>query len=132
MTDAVPTEGEVNQTATLVDTALKDAETLGDTAAETAAEAYVPFLNWPIIKQLFEYAVDSISALGVKFLELRGTFLISEFDSRVERNAVQAELAKLTADANAKASAGTISADEAAWLKAVSGLIHSDGSATPQ
>lgn len=121
-----------NTPAEVLDTVIKDAETIGNTAAESVAITYLPFLGWPVVRQLFEAALGWISGSLAKALELQGTFWIIEFETPVEMNAAQAQLKKLQKDAQSKLSAGTISADEAAWLKAVSNFLHSDGSATPQ
>lgn len=137
MTDITP---PVNTGATILDTVIKDAETAGDAAADTAIDAVaiaaVPLLGLPIINQIFTsvvaWIVSSLSNLLGKGLQLTGTFFIVEFQSQTEMESAKSSLIQLQKDAMAKASSGTITADEAAWLAAVSAFIRSDGSASPQ
>lgn len=121
-----------NIAAETLDTAMADANIAGDALIESAAVAAEPWLGLPIISSLFNGAVSWITGFFSKGLQLLGTYWIIEFQDADEMNGAQATLQQLQKDALAKASAGIITADEQAWLNAVSSFIHSNGSAKPK
>lgn len=53
---------------------------------ETAARAQWPFLNWPIVSQVFSWILGQLSARATYELQTAGTFAVIEFQTRSERD----------------------------------------------
>lgn len=73
--------------------------------AIVAAKAYVPFLNWPVFKQVFEFLVDRIAGLIETELALYISFMVIQ--SRNDANAKAANVAS----ENLKKAIGAVSPD---------------------
>jgi hypothetical protein len=120
-----------NTAANIVDTIIVTAAEAGEAAAEAAAFTYVPFLNYPIIKQLFEAAMDWLNQFMRKPVELGATILIIQFETAEEKFS----FISATQDLQVAQTGGDplqIQAARLAFADAASKLIHIDGSATPK
>lgn len=120
-----------NKTAAGVDTAIADGTLAAEQAVEKAAEASAPFLAFPFIKQCFEAFANWLMGVASKTGQLALTFVITRVQTAEEGSALDqankaVEAAILSGDANAITSA------EAAFQKAQSSAVNSDGSAQPQ
>lgn len=61
--------------------------TIGLVAGKAALRIYLPWLNWPIISQLFNLIVDRYGAMIDKEFQLGATFLIIDIQTDAEKRA---------------------------------------------
>ena len=126
-----------NATATTVNTDVNDvvkaAEQIAITAEETALDTAAPFFAVPVIKEI----TDEVLTLGTEYLggkisvavQQVGTFVVIDTQVSSEKSGISAALATLML-AEKSGNAQAIQEAIAAYAKAQSALINSDGSAT--
>lgn len=126
------TADTINQT---IDSAVKSGETLAEKAIETAIETAAPnpFL-WPVVKQVEEFAVEElVQYIGKEVsvnLQQFDTFIVIDTQVSGEKKGISQVLANLMS-AEKSGDQNAIQAAVAAYQKAQSALVNSDGAATP-
>lgn len=95
--------------------------------AEAAAKAYVPFLNLPVVSQVFDFLCARFGDLMYSNLAVGTTFLVLDFQTNEEKKAFSDAMTELAA------SRQTGDPDEHARAlqkakDAFDRLVHSDGS----
>lgn len=120
-----------NSTAVAGDSVVSGIEPIVEQAIDTAAESAVPFLNTPIIKQLFEELVHIFSEAEFKQIALLVTFTIIDGQVDHEETDFSAALTAYKA-ALAKGDPNEIAQALANFKIAAQNLGHADGSATPK
>ncbi len=98
--------------------------------ATTAARAYVPFLNLPVVPQLFGFLSGKLGDLMYAEIAIGTTFAVIDFQTSHEKDAFTDAMealkaSRLTGDADAIAKARQEAKDK------FDRLIRSDGSAHP-
>lgn len=97
-------------------------------ALQVAAIAELPWLGWPVIKQLFGLLLNTIAGYIYKYLAQAATFEIIDLQTEAEQSAYAAAVGKLqTAISTGDQDATTQGIDE--FKKSLGSLIHFDGSA---
>lgn len=95
-------------------------------SVETYAKAQLPFLNWPVISQLFDYCVQKLASLIQVQLENFVAFSIINIQVESENAAYQQAIMDLqTAYHNGDSNA--ITQAEGNFRTTLSGLVHWDG-----
>lgn len=125
------TPTDTNNTANTVSKVEGVVVDTGETAIETAIEAYVPVLATPGLKQLWEMAFEWLINKFKAFLQFASIKGVIDLQVNKEAGAVtDATTALKTADATGDANAIAKAKQDAA--DAIQNLMHSDGSAKPQ
>ena len=120
-----------NSAAGTVDTIIADVNTAGVQLVEKLAIADVPFLGFPIIKQIFQFALGWLDGYISKAIQLGATFGIIDIQVGAEKNALSQALLNVIA-AEKTGDAAQIKAAIQAYANAQSALVNDDGSATPK
>ena len=121
----------VNQAASAVNLALKQLiEGAGSQVVETTLIAQYPWLGLPVVKQIFEFALEKVSGLIYQQAANAATKVVIDFQVSGEKSNVyktfqNLQTALLSKDEKAIAQASKDLDD------AYARLIHSDGSASP-
>lgn len=121
----------VNTTAQTVDGILQnDIEAIAVTALEKYAEAQLPFLLTPVVKEIFEYIVQDISdALFVQLAKVVTLEIINIQTGTEKNNYMNAEGALRAALLKGDPDGITLARQN--YKTALGALIHADGSFTP-
>jgi hypothetical protein len=98
--------------------------------ATTAARAYVPFLNFPVVSQLFSFFAGKFGDLMYQEMALATTFAVIDFQTSHERDAFTEAMEALRAAKTAGDPDAISKARQDAKDK-FDRLVHSDGSAHP-
>lgn len=126
--DAPTTE---NPVATVVNSILKELiENVGETAAEAAIIADVPWLGVPVVKQVFEYLLGFVGSYIYKQAAWGATKIIIDVQTKMEASAAYSAFQNLQM-AIASGDPGAITKASQDLDKAYAALIHFDGSAPP-
>ncbi len=80
----VPTT--INVPATLANKALKIAMDFATDSARAAMLSQAPWLGAPVVSQVFDYILGQLSGYFYKFIALKSTFAIINFQSEAERD----------------------------------------------
>ncbi len=99
--------------------------------AVTAAKIYVPFLNFPVVSQVFGFLMGKFGDIMYVELALGTTFSIIDHQTKAEKIAFDEAMAALAASRQA---AGDYDEHARALQRAKDAfdrLVHSDGSARP-
>lgn len=119
-----------NRTAGIVNRVERGAVDLGFAALKAAAKVYLPFLNWPVVSQLFDYILGKASDfLYVWFAEL-STFTIIDHQTQSEKRAYQQSLVDLK-KAEAQGDQNAIDQAHKKLKEDLARLVRWDGSAHP-
>lgn len=124
----LPTE---NKLASEVDAAISSGAGAAETAIEKAAETSEPALNFPVLKQLFEFFVHWILGVASSTGQVLITFGITRTQAKGENTSL-IEAEKKVQSAIQSGDQNAIAQAEQDFQKAQSAASNSDGSAHPQ
>jgi len=120
-----------NQLANTADSVISAGAEIGGQTLEKAAEAAEPVLSVPVIKQLFEAAVNWLLGLASRTGQILVTFGIT----RTQGNAENSSLLSAENEVQAAIQSGdpnAISKAEQDFQRAQSEAVNTDGSAQPR
>lgn len=120
----------INQTATVINSAIKAAIDGGSRAVEAAIITDVPWLGLPVVKQLLEYALGFFENYLYTNAANAATSIVIDLQTSQEKSATKAAFQGVI-DAVQTGDQGVIQKASDALDNAFAKLIHSDGSATP-
>ena len=120
-----------NTTATDINTIVKVAGGTIVSVAETMIIADVPFLGFPVVKQLWEIVFEWIASYFIKAAENGATFTVIDLQVSSEESGISNALAALVA-AEKSGDPNAIKTAIQNYANAQSSLVHSDGSAPAQ
>lgn len=119
----------VNHAGQVVNTIIRTGENAGIDAVEVMIISAQPWLGFPVIKQIWEYAFGYLAGFFVRASQNGATFVVIDIQVENEKKG----LSKALADVIAAEKTGDpleIQKAIAAYQIAQSSLVHSDGSAT--
>ncbi len=126
----MPSPVPVNTTAATVNTAIDGVFSVGVVLAETSLKTAVPFLGWPIIGTVVNWAIELISNKVYQYFSLFVTFEIISIQTSAQVSESQKALAALKA-AQKKGDQNEISVALKNFKTATTSLTHWNGSANP-
>lgn len=116
-----------NATAKTVNDAIKTIHNAGIAAVENLILAEVPWLRFPILKQLFEFLLGWIGGYVIKAEQNGATFAVIDMQVGNEKAAVSVALAAVIA-AEKSGDPDAIRMAIKNYADAQSALVHDDGS----
>lgn len=119
-----------NTEASLVDSIIQDINTTGVQIVEKLAEADVPALALPVIKQVFEFVLGFIDLYISKAEQMGATFAVIDGQIYSEQNGMTKALASVMS-AEKGGDPNAIKQAIQNYANAQSALVHFDGSKSP-